>query len=393
MRYCWVWPFLVLLSSAVFAADVPAVDRRFEFPDGKRLDPPIEEVANGLTTKLHGLYRVPVRRRGEADGGCLGLILETALAQREGDARGKRTIKVTDDQGRELEQISVWPGPGRALCLFRLPEADATALTIEVASEFEGYGAPIVIEPLEPMSPFPADGLAAMLGELKLTDEWIPSAYGGDEAMAPGDPPYLLARVHILPTGSRSPNFRSARPMGDGPELALKARISYHMPQGRFACSLRPLRDQAGNELTRMLPNRYGPAWMAGVQRDDILLNCDGVEGRTEVLRYIRDLPPQSMVTLRVRRGDLEMDVPVALDMWEEEFRNEAQGALLSLLLFAEETTEGVPLMCYELQSRGGHGEIPLPTALSVSLRPYVEETLGPVTLENVPLPEELRRE
>ena len=87
------------------------------------------------------------------------------------------------------------------------------------------------------------------------------------------------------------------------------------------------------------------------------------------------------------------MDVPLALDRWEEEFSNEAQTAMLSLLLFAEEAEEGVPLMCYELQSAGGHGEIPLPTALSVSLRPYVEETLGPVTLRDVPLPEELRGE
>ncbi|MFQ5808096.1 MAG: hypothetical protein ACE5JM_00635, partial [Armatimonadota bacterium] len=309
------------------------------------------------------------------------------LADGEGDPRGKRTVKVTDNLGREAQRMSAWPGAGRGLWLFRFPEANAAALTIDVATEFAGYGDPVVFEHLAPMDPAVGDGVAVMLGALKLTEEWIPPTATGAEPMAPGEPPYLLARLYALPTGPRSARFHMARPVGGGPRLALRSRISYRMAPWRFACPLRTVQDAAGNELTRMLPNRYGPAWMAGIQREDILLNCDGVTGKSNVLRYIREQPPGAELMVWLRRGGVEMDVPLVLDEWEPEFAAEAQTAMLSLLLLAEEATEGVPLMCYELQSAGDHGAIPLPAALSASLSPYVEEALGPVTLENVPLP------
>jgi len=129
--------------------------------------------------------------------------------------------------------------------------------------------------------------------------------------------------------------------------------------------------------------------------RSGQLLSCDGFETQDpdEMARHIREHPPGTEVTLRVRRGEEELDVPVVLGKWEEQFEAEAQQALLMLRELAGEGVEDATLVCYELQSVGDHGPIPLPEALSVTLKQRVRQFVAEVSFEGVPLPPELQRE
>lgn len=357
------------------------------------LQPPLKREVGELTATLHGLYRVKAIAQDGTAEQCLGLDLQAMVARRAGERGVVPTVQVTDDRGRRLAGVEGRAEVGlRSLELFRLPEADATSLTIEVERESEGHGDPIVFEPLEPMAPIPNNGLVVMLGKLELTDEWIPPG-GGSRDAAQLLPPYLLARVYVL--ASRSTSCRlAARVIDGGPELIAKEEIFYSPGSSALGCVFRVSFDQGRNKIYKLMPMRYGPAWVAGIKPGDRLLDCDGIEAKNEreMLRYIREQPAGTEVTLRVRRGEQEMEIPVVLGKWQDDFEAEAQQALLMLRQWAQEGAEESTLMCYELQSTGGHGPMPLPQALSVSVRPYVRETVAEVTFDRVPLPEELRR-
>lgn len=357
------------------------------------LQPPLKRKAGELTATLHGLYRVKAIAQDGTAEQCLGLELQAMVARREGERGVVPTIHVSDNEGRKLAGVRASAKVHlRSLELYQLPEADASSLTIEVGQQFEGYGEPILFEPLEPMAPIPNNGLVVMLGKLELTDEWIPPGRGSRDA-AQLLPPYLLARVYVL--ASRSTSCRlAARVIDGGPELIAKEEIFYSPGSSALGCVFRVSFDQGRNKIYRLMPMRYGPAWVAGIKPGDRLLGCDGIEAedQREMLRYIREQPAGTEVTLRVRRGEQEIEIPVVLRKWQEDFVAEAQQALLMLRQWAQEAAEESTLMCYELQSTGGHGPMPLPQALSVSVRPYVRETVAEVTFDRVPLPEELRR-
>ncbi len=357
------------------------------------LEEPLKQEGERTTATLRGLYRVKTVYRGEVGEECLGLDLETRTTRREGEPRLSSTVQATDDRGRRLERrfgrVQV---NGRSLSLFQLPEADATSLTIEVGHEVLLYGDPILFDSMQSMVPVEKDGVALVLGKAELTEDWISPGQGAPD---PQLSPYLGVRVYRLAGGRTRYDLGSVSFPGGGPDLILRNEIPYAPDALRLACVLQPQPDRNGTMAARMRVMLYGPAWVAGIRDNDVLISSDGVTWKsvTEIARYFREQPVGTKVTLRIRRGQEELQVPVVLGKWEEKLEAEAQQALALLRNFADQDAEDLALMCDELQSAGGHGEIPLPEALSVTIRPRFPNMVPEVTFEDVPVPEEMRRE
>ena len=358
------------------------------------LETPLKRDGGRLTGTLRGLYRVRAARFGEIGEECLGLDLETDVKPGEGWQGGMPDVRVTDDRGRRLEPVRGNVEVAlRSLELVQLPEADAASLTIEVGRASREYGEPIVFDSLRPMTPMQRGGVAVVLGEMELTDDWISPGRGGVPAEAQL-PPYLAAKLYMLAAPSPPGALGTVRVMDAGPELLRRAQILYTPGSMGLGATRGPWTDGRGNAIALMRPARYGPAWVAGIRSGDEVLSCDGVSWKrvVEAARYFRERPVGTEVTLRVRRGEEELDIPVVLGKWEEQFEAEARQALLMLRELAGEGAEDATLRCYELQSVGDHGPIPLPEALCVTLKQRVRQFVAEVSFEGVPVPEEMLR-
>lgn len=89
--------------------------------------------------------------------------------------------------------------------------------------------------------------------------------------------------------------------------------------------------------------------------------------------------------------GD-KLTLPDALKPREAELHREAQEALAAARKAFPTLGAGTTLQGFLFQSSGGHGELPLPAAVTVTLRPCSVPTSSEVLARDLPLPPELRQ-
>jgi hypothetical protein len=139
-----------------------------------------------------------------------------------------------DGQRRPLRmaRADAYVGEKR-LAGFELPPADTTMLSrVLIGYEWmPGRDMPRQFGPLQPQLPFEQQNRVLLLSSLELTDRRLEPSIPG-EAVAPGDPPYLLAKVYTVVSESDRYFPAAARATPEGPELVPVHELYYLPEQG-----------------------------------------------------------------------------------------------------------------------------------------------------------------
>ncbi len=234
--------------------------------------PPLRAEQGGLTVTLRGLCRFKTVSADGEVGQYLGLDIDV---NGEEARKADVSVWVTDDQGRELTRTGSTPVQvdGRYLVTMELPEAGVTSLArIAVGAVSPPADELIEFADVESLKPADSGDHHVMLFPLEFIDEWL--AVDGDEAPAPGDAPYLSARLYAVVARGLSYEVTSASALPDGPPL--QVRRIFHYDPNADAIELADDLPQWHEYLIREARTAMSTLkdWGVRMPRDPIVVGC-----------------------------------------------------------------------------------------------------------------------